>query len=141
MSQQNIEVVRRSIEAYNRRDFETLGVLNQPDIEVDWSASQGFQAGVYRGWEEVRGSTKLPRNIRGGHAGTRRLHRVRRFGRRSQLGRDRGRDGIEAAAHSALVFELRDGRIGRICLYQETGEAFEAAGVGSRRCRKRTWTS
>ena len=46
-------MVRRGIAAYNRRDFEALGALNHPDVELDWSASRGLEAGVYRGWEEV----------------------------------------------------------------------------------------
>jgi ketosteroid isomerase-like protein len=53
MSQENVEVVRRAISAYNRRDFEGLRALNDPDVEVDWSESRGLQPGVYRGQEEV----------------------------------------------------------------------------------------
>ena len=41
----------------------------------------------------------------------------------------RGRDGIATVARSALVFDLRDGRITRIRLYQETREALEAVGL------------
>ena len=51
--QENVEVVRRSVAAYNRSDLEALGELNHPDVEVDWSASRGLEAGVYRGREEV----------------------------------------------------------------------------------------
>ena len=53
MSQENVEVVRRSIDAYNRRDFEELRELNHADVEVDWSASRGLEARVHRGWEEA----------------------------------------------------------------------------------------
>jgi ketosteroid isomerase-like protein len=44
-------------------------------------------------------------------------------------GRVRGRDGIHAVVRSALLFEVRDGWIVRIRLYQETGEALEAVGL------------
>jgi ketosteroid isomerase-like protein len=91
MSQENVEMARRSLVAFNRRDFEALRTLNNPDVELDWSASRGLEAGVYRGWE--------------------------------------GRDGIEAVARSALVFEVRSGRIVRLCLYQETRQALEAVGL------------
>jgi len=43
--------------------------------------------------------------------------------------RMRGRDGIHTVARSALVFEVRGGRVARICLYQETPEALEAVGL------------
>ena len=41
----------------------------------------------------------------------------------------RGRDGIEVSARSALVFTIRNRRITRICLYQETDEALKAVGL------------
>ena len=130
MSQQNVDLVRRSIDAYNRRDFETMERLNHRDIELDWSASRGLQAGVYRGWEEVRGFydsfletfEQVELNP----------DRFIDFGDSvvvPNAAQIKGRDGIETVARSALIFELRGGRIGRICLYQETGEALEAAGL------------
>jgi ketosteroid isomerase-like protein len=53
MSQENVELVRQSFVAFSRRDFEALATLNQPDVEVDWSASRGLRAAVYRGIAEV----------------------------------------------------------------------------------------
>ena len=53
MSQENVDLVRRSIDAYNRRDFEALRALNHADLEVDWSASHGDEARFYRGVDEV----------------------------------------------------------------------------------------
>ena len=41
----------------------------------------------------------------------------------------RGREGIEVTARSTLVFTVCDGRITRICLYQETPEAIQAVGL------------
>jgi ketosteroid isomerase-like protein len=130
VSKENIDLVRRSIEAYNRRDFETLEALNHPDIELDWTASRGFQAGVYRGWEEVMA---FYRNFLGT------FEKVEiepeRFIETGDLvvvpnsAQIQGRDGIETTAHSAFVFELRDRRIARLCLYQETEQALKAAGL------------
>jgi len=44
MSQENVEVVRRAIDAYNRGDAE--GFLEEwaSDAVVDWSNSRGFDA-------------------------------------------------------------------------------------------------
>jgi hypothetical protein len=41
----------------------------------------------------------------------------------------RGRGGVETVARSTLLFEVRRGRIIRICLYQEMREALAAVGL------------
>jgi ketosteroid isomerase-like protein len=130
VSKENIDLVRRAIEAYNRRDFEAMEALNHPDLELDWTASRGFQAGVYRGWEEVTG---FYRNFLGTFEKVK-LEPDRFIDTGEKVvvpnsARIRGRDGIETTANSALVFELRDGRIARICLYQETEQALRAVGL------------
>jgi uncharacterized protein len=132
MVPENIEIVRQGFAAYNRRDFDALRELNGPDLELDWSQSRGPEAGVYRGNAEVMGfyreflaAWKMVRMepedfIESGESvvvpNTAHLQ---------------GRDGIETTATSTLVFELRDGRIVRICLYQETRDALEAVGLRS----------
>ena len=50
----------------------------------------------------------------------------------------RGRDGIEVQARGIWVWTIRDGSIVRACLFQDRQEALEAAGLRSRRCRRRT---
>ena len=52
MSQENVEVVLRAIEAFNRRDLATATRETVP--EVDWSRSSGVEAGVYRGRTATR---------------------------------------------------------------------------------------
>jgi ketosteroid isomerase-like protein len=130
MSQENVEVVRSAIAAYNRRDFEAMRALNHPDVELDWSASRGLEAGVYQGQEEVMRfyqnfletfeevNIEPDRFIESGDSVI-----------VPNSAHVRGRDGIETVARSALVFEVRSGRLARICLYQETREALEAAGL------------
>ena len=130
MSQENVELVRRAIAAYNQRDFEAMRALNHPDVELDWSASRGLEAGVYRGWEEVM---RFYKNFLGTFEEV-----VIEPGRFIESGDSvvvpntaqvRGRDGIETLARSAFVFEVRGGRLARIRLYQETREALEAAAL------------
>jgi ketosteroid isomerase-like protein len=99
-------------------------------MELDWSESLGPEAGVYRGVEDVMGfyqdflgtwdevSIQPDDFIESGDSVV--------VPNTSHL---RGRDGIETVARSTLVFELRSGRIARICLYQETRQALEAAGL------------
>jgi ketosteroid isomerase-like protein len=50
---QNVAIVRQAIDAYGRRDVETLRRLMSTDVELDWSASSGWFAGVYHGTDEV----------------------------------------------------------------------------------------
>jgi ketosteroid isomerase-like protein len=137
MSQQNVEVVRRGIAAYNRRDFDALRALNHPEIEVDYSASRGVEAGIYRGQEEVfrlyqqffdlfeRISLEPDRFIDAGDSVV-----------VPNSAYMRGRHGVDTVARSTLVFELRGGRVARICLYQETDEALEAVGLSETDHRK-----
>ena len=47
MSQENVEVVRAALDAYNREDYEAMLKYATPDCELDWSRSVGPQRGVY----------------------------------------------------------------------------------------------
>jgi len=130
MSDENLDVVRRAIDAYNRRDFEAIRALNHPDVEVDWSASRGLGAGIYRGSDEaidfMRDFLETFEDVR---------MEPDRYVEAGDLvvvpntTHIRGRDGIETVARSALFFELREGRVTQIRLYQETSEALDAAGL------------
>src|SRR5437870_11818396 len=50
MSQENVEVVRAAIEAWNRRDLGTWLASFRSDAEIDWSRARGPFKGVYRGY-------------------------------------------------------------------------------------------
>ncbi len=49
MSQQNVEIVRRHLDAYSRRDLKLLRALSDPDPEIDWSSSQGISQAYIEG--------------------------------------------------------------------------------------------
>jgi ketosteroid isomerase-like protein len=130
MSNENVEIVRRSLDAYARRDEAALREIVDVDFELDWSRSIGWLAGVYRGIDEAlrfySGYFEAFREI---------VIRPDCFIHTDDLvvvpneARQRGRGGIEVSARSCLVFTVRSGKLVRICLYQETGEALEAAGL------------
>jgi len=129
MSQESVKVVRRQIGAYNGRDLHALRALTHPDIEVDWSASQGLEPRTYRGKDEVidfyqdlfdsfeRVNLKPDRFIDAGDSIV-----VPHFAEM------RGRHGVDTVARSAPVFEVRRPRRPHL-FYQETGEALEAVGL------------
>ena len=131
MSQENVEVVRRSTAAYNRRDLD--GMLDDwaPDAVVDWSNAT-FEAGVYRGhgeirafaqeflaaWDEIRFEiVDGPVEVRDGLVIAENIAYLR------------GRDGIEVQARSAWLITIRDGEQTSLTLYQTKQEALEAAGL------------
>jgi ketosteroid isomerase-like protein len=131
MSQENAEIVRRGFAAYNRRDLD--GILENwaPDAVLDWSNSRGFDAGVFRGHDEIRAfwqrlleafdEVRLeiddPLEVEDG------LFLV------ENVAYLRGRDGIEVQARSALLITIWDGETTSLTLYQTKQEALEAAAV------------
>jgi ketosteroid isomerase-like protein len=131
MSQENVEIVRRGTDAYNRGDLD--GILENwaPDAVVDWSRSRGFDVGVFRGhdairahwqrlfeaFDEVRIELVDPIEVEGD------LLIV------ENLGYLRGRDGIEVQTRSAWLITIRDGELTSFTLYQTKQEALEAAGL------------
>jgi ketosteroid isomerase-like protein len=130
MSQENVEVVRRSIEAWNQRDEDAGMALWHPYGEIDWSRSQGPLNGVYRGhgerqmfWNEFR-STFEENKLE--------IHGFTEAGAEVVVPNTalmRGRDGIEVTASSTFVFTVEHGLITRMRLFQEHAEALEAVGL------------
>jgi ketosteroid isomerase-like protein len=130
MSEENVEIVKRSIAAYSGRDFEALREVSHPDIEQDWSASLGLEARVYQGRERVLSfyenyfetfeeiDIQPDRFIESGD-----------WVVVPNTGFVRGRDGIETVARSTFAFEVQDGLIARVRLHQETQQALDALGL------------
>jgi ketosteroid isomerase-like protein len=130
MSQENVEIARHSLEAFGRRDIETMRRLNDPGLELDWSASIGVDAQVYRGFDAALGFYRAYFDafdeivfdemhfIDAGDSVV-----------VPNISRSRGRGGVEVFARSTLVFTLDAGKIIRICLYQDTDQALKAVGL------------
>src|SRR6478672_6556717 len=130
MSQENVEVVLSTIEAFNRRDLATATRETVPDVEVDWSRSAGVEAGVYRGraatrrfwstffdaWDRI---VVTPEEVISHGEGVVVVDRTRLW----------GRDGIEVEARNVYVATVRDGLIASWTMYRDRAEALEAAGL------------
>jgi ketosteroid isomerase-like protein len=130
MSEENVELVRRSIDAFSRGDLD--GVLENyaPDAVIDWSNSIGFDAGVFRGQGEIRafmerfleafGEIRVellddPVEVEEGRVVA------------ENVSYSRGRDEIEVRARSAWLITISDGEQTSLTLYQTKQEALEAA--------------
>jgi ketosteroid isomerase-like protein len=129
MSQENVEIVRRCYEAFDRGDLDAAFEDFAPDFELDLSRAIGIDRGMYtlaqfrrltesfaESWESAR--YEADELIDAGE------HVVMPF-----TNRLRGRDGIEVQARGIWLGTIRDGLIVRICLYQDKREALEAAGL------------
>jgi ketosteroid isomerase-like protein len=130
MSQENVDVVRQVLDAYSRRDLDALRTLNHPDLELDWSASRGSLAGVYRGFEEgLRFYAEYYETFESSVIVPDCFIDVGDSVVVPNVVYQRGRDAIEVSARSTLLYTLRDGKVTRVCLFQEEDEALKAVGL------------
>jgi ketosteroid isomerase-like protein len=130
MSEQNVEIVKKLIDAFNGRDVETFAGLTTPDFE--WTTSMSAVEGeifwgregidtyferMREAWEEFRGLASEYRDLG---------ERVLWIGRLE--GRGRG-SGVPVSASLDVLYDLRDGKISRMHSYLDHGEALRAAGL------------
>jgi ketosteroid isomerase-like protein len=129
MSEENVEIVRESIEAYNRRDFDTA--VQSFDTEIEWRLPPVLAGESGRGPEEIRrfweGLDEAFEDFQlepqefvdaGDHVVVRSLFHGR--GKES---------GVETEGRMHSVTALRDGRIVRIEYFDDWAKALEAAGL------------
>ena len=131
MSQENVQIVHRSADAFSGGDLDRFLEDWAADAVLDWSNSHGHDARVYRGLGEIRAFAERflavfeevwfeldePVEIEDGLVIVENVAHVR------------GRDGIEAQARSAWLITLRDGKQTSLTLYQTKQEALETAGL------------
>ncbi len=130
MSQENVEIVRRALDAYGRRDIDALRTLAHPGLELDWSASVGALAGVYRGFDEaLRFYSEYYETFEATVIVPDRFVETGDLVVVPNVAHQRGRGGIEVSARSTLVFAVHNSQITRICLYQDADEALTAVGL------------
>jgi ketosteroid isomerase-like protein len=123
-SEANVELVRHALDALNQDDPDLAAELFAADVELDWSRSLGPLRGTYRGREGLRA-------LWGEFWGTFEDVRVEADDF-IVAGQDvlvpntahlRGRDGVELVARSTFVYTVENGRVTRLCLFQDLAEA------------------
>src|SRR5205809_449501 len=108
MSQENVEVVRRNVKAWNRRDLATWSALFHSDAEIDWSRARGPFTGVYRGHGEREAFWDVWLTVEDARA---EAHGLTEAGSEvvvPNTSHFRGRDGIEVVARSAFGVHGRE---------------------------------
>jgi ketosteroid isomerase-like protein len=132
MSQENVEIVRRWVDFYNRRDTEGLIGLNTPDYEMK-SVFAGIESGgIFRGYagfpfayfESIDDSYERfeldARDFIDAGAAVVLVAVIDWRGKGS---------GAEGRSPLFAVFWLRGGKVYREASFNERAEAFEAAGL------------
>jgi ketosteroid isomerase-like protein len=128
MSQENVETLRRSVEAFNAGDRAGLLSCMHPEIEFHSAIEQR----VYRGHEGmVRYRDAVDAVMADFHTeddrfleagGDRVLHLYKIVGRGAG-------SGVPGSRENAILWEFRDGKLFKGRVYLDPDEALEAAGV------------
>jgi len=132
MSQENVEVVRQGYEAFLRGQWDQAPQLLDPDVELHGTVGGLSEGSVVRGFQQIRQEfqqedaeawderrLEAEEFIDAGDRVVVLLHEFRR-GRGS---------GVELETDTAVVCEVRDGRVVRIQGYMDRASALEAAGL------------
>ena len=132
MSQENVEIVRRIVEDAVRDRWEESVRQLGPDTELHGTVGGLTEGSVWRGPEQIRKlleqedaeawderRLEAEEFIDAGDRVVVLLHEFRR-GKGS---------GVEMEADTAVVYEVRDGRVVRIQAYMDRAKALEASGV------------
>ena len=130
MSEENVELYRRGIEAFNRRDLEAFLALADPDV-VGISRVLAIEGGSYRGHD---GTREWWRDLLGVFPDFRiEVVGVRDAGNMtvSELRNSAHGEGGAAPLEEFVwqVSEWRDGRVVRWEMYESEQDAIEAAGL------------
>jgi uncharacterized protein len=137
MPQDNVEIVRRAYEAWNRGDLEAWYAIFTPDAVVE-APSHSPTAGTYRGIDQVRRYLDTWRQSFEWHrfepdrfipVGT----SVVATGLQHGVGK---RSGAEVREPEAHVWEMHGGHATRMCIYADATEALEAAGMREQPARE-----
>jgi ketosteroid isomerase-like protein len=129
MSQENVEILRACIDAYNRDDWDAVFKDVAPGAEVDWSRSVGPYGGVYRLDQFRRFVAEFRKTWESSRLEPHEFIEAGDLVVVPATQHLKGRDGIEVAVRGTVVWTIRNGAIERATLYQERQDALEAVGL------------
>lgn len=134
MSRENIDLIRRGLDAFNRGDFPAVLELVAEDVEVQEESAfvpeperhtgraymRLWLDGLMRNWEEFRVE---PQEFIDGGAKVVAVSRVHGVGRKS---------GAAVEGRFAYLFEVRDGQVVRMHFYRDREDALADLGRNGR---------
>jgi ketosteroid isomerase-like protein len=131
MSEEDVDIVRRSLEALNEGDTEGVLGLMDPDVElvtaravlegISYRGHEGFRqfvADMADDWEDYHPSSERFRDLGDG-----RVLVVGRFHARGKA------SGMEVDTPAAWVSEVREGKIVHVRFYADEAAALDALGL------------
>ena len=129
MSEENVEIVRRMYEAFNRGDAEAALAYFHPEVVID--ASHRVDGRVGHGREEL--IAILTEWLGTWDEWREEIEDVHDLGSRvlvmsTQHGRGKG-SGIEWEGRFGMLFEIRSGQIAGWTIYDDVQRALKAAGL------------
>ena|SRR5256885_16827680 len=127
MSEQNVEVVRQAVDAFNARDRDRLLSLMDPEIEF----RSVFEQKTYRGLAEMlQYREDIDATLQEFHtehdrflAGRDRVVHLYRI-----VGRGAG-SGVPVSRENAILWQLRNGKLLKGRVYLDQRQALDAAGL------------
>ena len=130
MSEENVEIVRRSVEAFNEQGLGAIAEFAHPEIEFQepptqpaprtargQEAARETWASFDAAWEEHQSEVKEIRKLTEDEV---LLSSVEHF---------RGRDGMEISAPCWTIYTFRDSKIVKLRPFWDRAQALEAAGL------------
>ncbi len=131
MSQENVQLAKRGVEAFNRRDLDAFAETITPDYEWVGAFLGSVEGGSYRGrdgiaryfseaeqiWEELSVTGEDFRDLG---------DTVLVVGRMAGRGRS---SGVQVDTPYTMIVEFRAGRVSRSRAYLDHAEALRAAGL------------
>jgi ketosteroid isomerase-like protein len=127
MSQENVEVVRRMYEARDGGDAERVLACFDPDVVLD--ARVRMDSGIVHGREAM--ARVIGEWVAAFDGWSEEIHEISDLGSwvyvvATQRGRAKG-SGIEVEGRYALLYEVEDGEISRIAMFDDEAAALAAA--------------
>jgi ketosteroid isomerase-like protein len=132
MSQENVEIVRRTIELYIEGEREAFLDFVAEDVEIRPDVSRFPEAKPFRGRDEFRQFlTDIDQGWEGG--ATAEIKEIFPVGDRVVARADWGgtgrASGIDLRSSLTSIYAIRDGRISKIEYFFDHAQALEAAGL------------
>jgi ketosteroid isomerase-like protein len=129
MSEENVVLIQRMYEAFQRGDFDDALAYFDPEVEVD--ASMRVDEGIGHGRDAV--NTVVAGWLAAWDEWREEIEEMRDLDSRvlvvsTQHGRAKG-SGIEVEARYAVLYEIHGDKITRMALYSGPAQALKAAGL------------
>jgi ketosteroid isomerase-like protein len=132
MSKENVEIVQRVMRRFADQDIEAALEDIDPEATLDWSNSDALDSGVYTGhaaWRaflRARDGALGERHLDSADLLTPAIDTVVLVGRVREQGRA---SGVAVETQGAAVWNLRNGKVMRLKIYQSSDDALKSVGL------------